>query len=213
MFKKNDYILLSIICFFLGIFLVSQFFAAKEVVRVTQPENNAVLALEVSKLTKSNADLRAEVKDLTRNLDTYTSKGASSQSAYAQYLSDSERLDIINGAKETSGQGVVVTVDGVLTTPQIVDMVNAIKNIGAEIIVINGKRLVLNTEMSQFSGLNHYEIKVLGNSQLIKSAMLRKGGIIEQISTKDIHFNIEERTNLEVPTEEAPRLIYSEIIN
>lgn len=212
MFKKTDYIIISIICFFLGIFLISQYYSGKEYKAVIQPENNAVLALEVSKLTKSNADLRNEVQNLTLDLETYNNSTESRQKSYDQYLIDSERLDNINGMTSKTGQGVVIQIRGNLTTPQIVDLVNAIKNIGAEIISINDKRLALNTTLDQFSNMQYYEVKVLGNSNLLKSAMERKGGIVDQITTKDINFVILERENIEIPAGEQLKFNYAKVV-
>lgn len=212
MLKKTDYIILSIICFFLGIFLISQFLSVKEYKKVIQPENNAVLALEVSKLTKANADLRREAVDLTTNLEAYQSSSLSQKNAYDQYSVDTERFDIINAAKAKSGQGVLIEVDGKLTTAQVVDLVNALKNIGAEIISVNNYRLALNTDLGRFDGMNKYEIKVLGNSNLLKSAIERKGGIIDQISTKDIKFNISEQDSIDISAGQPVQLNYAKII-
>lgn len=212
MFKKTDNIIISVICFFLGIFLVSQYYSGIEVSKITQPENNEVLAIEVSKLTRSNAELRSEVHDLTANLDSYRNSSESSKKVYDQYLSDIEKFSVVNGDKKTSGQGVIMDISGDLVTPQVVDLVNAIKNIGAEIIEINGKRLVLNSEMSQFENLGRYEIKVLGNSTLLKSAMERKGGIVDQISTKDIVFSISKSDNIEIASATPINLKYAHIV-
>lgn len=212
MFKKTDYIIISIICFFLGIFLISQYYSGKEYKAVIQPENNAVLALEVSKLTKSNADLRNEVQNLTLDLETYNNSTESRQKSYDQYLIDSERLNNINGVTSKMGQGVVMQIRGNLTTPQLVDLINAIKNIGAEIISVNDERLILNTSLDRFSNMQYYEVKVLGNSSLLKSAMERKGGIVDQITTKDINFVILERENIEIPAGEQLKFNYAKVI-
>ncbi len=212
MFKRNDYIIISIICFFLGIFLISQYYSGKELARVSQPENNEVLALEVSKLTKNNADLRREVQDLTADLENYQNSSESRKKAYEQYLADTDRYDIINGAKASSGQGIEISILGSLSTPQLVDLINASKNIGAEIIEINGERIILNTDLSKFSGQDQYKIIVLGNSKLLKSAMERKGGIVEQIATKDIKISITESDNLSVGKVILPNFSYSRIV-
>jgi len=212
MFKKNDYIIISVICFFLGIFIIIQFFSSKEYKKVVQPENNDVLALEVAKLTKSNADLRREVVDLTNDMETYRSSTESRKSSYNKFTSDSERLDIINGVKPKSGQGITIYVNGTLATAQIVDLINAIKNIGAEVMSINGTRIVINSNLSNFSGVKKYEINVLGNSELLKTSMERKGGIVEQISNKDIVITIQQKDNIEIPGGTPTNLIFAKII-
>lgn len=213
MFKKSDYIIISIICFFLGVFIISQYYAGKEYNKLTQPENNEVLAVEVAKLTKANANLRREAQDLTINLDSYKNTSESSKKIYDQYLSDSKRLDTINGVSKVSGQGVVINVDGKLSTPEIVDIVNAIRNIGGEIIEINGQRLAINTSLDQYSGKENYQIEVLGNSSILKSSMERKGGIIDQIQNKDLNFSIIESSNIEIPTSSEIKFKYAKIID
>lgn len=211
MFKKTDYIILSIICFFLGIFIVSQFYAGKEYQKVIQPESNSVLALEVTKLTKANAELRREVSDLTHDLESYKNSSESRQKSYDQYISDVSRFDIINGGKQ-EGQGIIVNINGSLSTPQLVDLVNAIKNIGAEVMAINDQRVVINTNLSLFSNQNKYQIKIIGNSNLLKTAMERKGGIVEQISDKNISFSIMESSKVEIPAGNPIEFNYAKIV-
>ena len=213
MFKKTDKIILATVGFFLGIFVVTQFYSTKAIKKVTQPENNEVIVLEVAKLSKTNADLRTEVKNLTVNLDSYNNSSQTAQEALQQYNSDIVRYDNINSAKSISGQGAVITIDDMLLTPQVVDLVNAIKNIGYGSIQLNNTRLSINTDLGQFSGLPKYEILVLGNSKLIKSALERKGGIIEQITTNKNKFTVTEKTSLELKEGKPLQFKYAKVVD
>jgi uncharacterized protein YlxW (UPF0749 family) len=130
-----------------------------------------------------------------------------------QYQNDIVRYDNINSAKSISGQGVIISIDDMLLIPQIVDLVNAIKNIGYESIQVNNVRLSINTNLGQFSGLPKYEIIVLGNSKLIKSALERKGGIIEQITINKNKYSIEEKTNLEIREGKPLQLKYAKVVD
>lgn len=212
MLKKTDYIIITIIFFFLGIFIVSQYYSSREYSRVVQPQNNEIIALEVAGLTKNNANLRREVQDLTADLSIYQHSSETSKGAYDKYQSDLVRFSIINGAASASGQGIIIKISGKLTTPQIVDLLNAIKNIGSEVISLNGMRITLSTEASRFNGLDHYEILVLGNSKLLKSAIERRGGIVDQISEKDIKIEISESDNLEISSGIPLGLKYAKIV-
>ncbi len=211
MLKRTDYIIISIICFFLGIFLVAQFYSGREYKHVSQPENNEVIALEVAKLTKSNADLRREVFDLTSDLNIYKNANDQQRSSAEKYKADEERLARIIGALPVSGQGAVIQINGPLGMPQIVDLVNAIKNIGTEVIAINDERLMLNTDFNRFRGLSRLEIKIYGNSKLLKSAMERRGGIIEQISIKNISINVTESEKVEIGSGNVAEFRYARI--
>ncbi|MEI6498887.1 MAG: DUF881 domain-containing protein [bacterium] len=204
MLKKSDYILLGFISFIIGIFLVSQVYASKKTQIITQPENNEVLALEVAKLTRSNADLRVEVQSLTRDSDTYKNKSTSSAQTYEKFQSDLNRMNSINGVTEERGQGVIINISGQMSVAQVVDFVNAIKNIGSEILSINDTRLVLSTDLSIFANSDSSEIKILGNSNLLKSAIERKGGILDLIASKSIKVNIATSDDIVIPASHQP---------
>ena len=179
---------------------MTQYYSAKEYQKVIQPENNEVIALEVAKLTSTNADLRAEVQKLTSDLDTYNNSSASKKNAYDKFVADSERLDLINGIALKRGQGVTIKVAGQMNSAQLVDLTNAVKNIGAELMSINGRRIVINSDLSSFSGLSNYEFNVIGNSELLKSALERRGGIIEQIITNDLTITVAKNDQVEIPS-------------
>jgi uncharacterized protein YlxW (UPF0749 family) len=212
MFKKPDYLILAIILFFFGIFVVSQYKAGKNYLKIIQPENNETLALEVATLTKSNSDLRNQTQKLTVDLNTYSNSSASKKVLYDQYTKDKANLDSINGLVARTGQGVSIKVEGKMTTAQVVDLVNAIKNIGSDFITINNTRLMLNTSLSQFSNQASCDILVYGNSELLKSAIERKGGIIDQVSSKDIKMSVEAKDSLTISKGDSITYKYSKII-
>lgn len=212
-FKKTDYIIISIICFFLGIFLMTQYYTGREYLKVVQPENNASLALEVAKLTKSNADLRVDVKKLTADLETYKDSSNSSHQFYEKFLSDKERFSHIIGESQRSGQGVKISILGKLETYELVDLINAIKNIGYSFISINGERLMVNSDLSYFAKENSYEIMIIGNSSLLKSAIERKGGIIDQMSSKNLSITIEKLDEIIIPAGSPLVFKYGRIVS
>jgi uncharacterized protein YlxW (UPF0749 family) len=213
MFKKKDYIIACAVTFSLGIFIVSQVFSTSEYKKVSTPENNEVMALEVARLTKTNADLRQEVKALTLDLDTYQSSSESKKSLYEQYQTDSSKMDIIIGASGQTGQGVEINIKGALSAAQVVDLVNAIKNIGSSLISINGQRITLKTPLITYANKENYQIDVLGNGKILKSALERKGGIIEQISSKDLEISVSEVDKVAIPSGDVLNFKYAKIIN
>lgn len=213
MLKKSDYLIISVLLFFLGVFLVTQYRAGKEYLKIIKPENNEVLAVEVSKLTKSNSDLRNQVRELTLDADKYENSSVSEKVIYEKYTKDLEELNVINGFSPKSGQGVLVKVQGKMSTPQIVDLVNAIRNIGSDLIAINDTRLVINTDLSKFNNLDNYDILIYGNGEMFKSALERRGGIVEQVSTKDMKISVEGRDNIIIPAGGNIVIKYSKSIN
>ncbi len=212
-FKKTDYIIIIAVCTLLGMFIVSQYSASRKVNSIVQPENNEILALEVAKYTKVNAELRLDVQDLTRELDQYKNSSLSNADSLKKYENDIKMYKKINGELENTGQGITVIINRPLSTPQLIDLINAIKNIGAQSIAINNTRINLNTDISIFSGRDNYEIKVLGNSELLKSAMERRGGIIEQISNKDMKINVNKNDTMTIGSGSPIIFKYAKIVN
>ncbi len=212
MFKKSDYLIISILLFFLGIFIVTQYKSGKEYIKAIKPETNEVLAVEVSKLTKTNSDLRTQVRSLTLELDKYKNSSESKKILYEKYTKDLENLNVINGFSPKTGQGVLLKVDGKMATPQIVDLVNAIRNIGSDLILINETRILINTDLSKFKDLSGYNISIYGNSKMLKSALERRGGIVEQISTKDMKISVEEKDNVTISKGNSIIIKYSRSI-
>lgn len=213
MVKRSDYIIISIICLFFGVFLYVQYKSSEGYSRVIQPETNAVLALEVSKLTATNSNLRSEVQKLTTDLDTYQSSSLSEQKLFEKYQTDYEKYDALSGAKSIDGQGLTILIDGKMNAPQIVDFINAIKNIGSGIILVDNQRILINTDLAGLAGRDRYEIKVLGNGSLLKSVLTRSGGIVEQISGKDMKISVVEEENVGIGIGKPLDFIYARIVS
>lgn len=213
MLKKSDYIIISIICIFLGIAIVSQFYSSKNFRTLYSTENNDVMALEIEKIAKTNDDLKTQVVKLTKDYDSYQSASSDKSLLFSKFKTESEELDRVNGVTVESGQGVVIDVKGNLETAQIVDIINAIKNIGSYEISINGTRITISTSLNGSQIKSPYQIVVLGNSSVLISALNRKGGIVEQIQNKDIVIIVTGSDQLSIPKGSEMVFKYSRITN
>ena len=196
MFKRTDYLIFSILCFVLGVFLVSQYYASKQVKKIIQPENSEVIAIEVAKLTKNNAELRHQVSLLTSDLNKYQN----SKEVAERTKSELESLAIINSETSASGQGVIIKIDKPLSQTQVVDLINALKNIGTYLIAVNNQRIGQSFFIPNNYFSSPYEIRALGNKTLLESSLNRRGGIVDQIAGEDKNkFVIQAADNIIIP--------------
>jgi uncharacterized protein YlxW (UPF0749 family) len=205
--NKKDILILSLISLILGILFVKQFYISKEVEKLKAGEENQLLALEISKLLKANTDLRLEIQDLSITLEKYQKSLEDKKSAAEELSKNLEKYKIIAGTNKIEGQGVEILISKDLEKEQMVDLVNALKNIGVEGISINGIRLTISSYFTAtLNGLflnsqkleSPYKILVVGNASLIKEALERRGGIIEQIKagSKEAEIKIEKKDKI-----------------
>ena len=96
--------------------------------------------------------------------------------------SEREKYLIIMGLSEAEGPGVSVSFNYRLDKTQLIDLVNALRNSGAEAIAINGKRVLTETAMQGFEGEQDYLIEVIGESEVLHDALTRPGGIFDIVA-------------------------------
>lgn len=178
--RKNIAILIGA-CLVLGFILSRQFFLHKRVKIETQPEQENELAIEVSELIKGNKELLLERNKLT---DQYSliHKNSEDQKATLTSIQNSiEQYNIILGIVAVSGPGVTIQFNDMLDTTQLTDLMNALRNIGAEAISINNKRITPTTgwDIKTFSA--PYKIQAIGDANLLKQSLERRGGIMENL--------------------------------
>jgi len=161
----------------LGYAIVSQLKIESKINEIIDPKRSSVIALEVSELIKTNQQLLAEQKDLQEQKNKLASTDNDSEESIAK---DIEKLKIISGLTEVVGPGVQIESSEFLQTVQLIDLINALRNIGADAISIDDQRVVMNTFLDE-ENFPKPVIKVIGDSDVLENALTRKGGIIEQI--------------------------------
>lgn len=189
MFKTKDLLFISIISLILGYILAQQFFLQQKVTKATQPESSNAIALEVSEFIKNNAKLKKEKIKVDTELNKL-SEAASSLEKTNEAIGENLTQDkIILGLVPVTGPGVVITFDKDVVTTQIIDLINAIKNIGAEAIAINNRRLGPSSTIEENTFYPPTIVKVIGDQNLLYDSLKRSGGIIDQIGVGSVEKN------------------------
>ena len=126
------------------------------------------------------------------------------------------RLKIVNGQVEVSGPGIEVRISGPLSALYAQDLVNELRNAGAEAVALNGERLVL------WSGIatadedwltvddvriaSPYVFQAIGDGQTLETALTRSGGLIALLehSYDRLHVEISYRGKVVLPVHRHP---------
>ena len=138
----------------------------------------------LSELVHSNRDLRNEIASLEKQLAAYEKDNR--RTVLEELVAELNRVKVVNGMIEVSGPGVELLIDGPLSALDVQDLVNELRNAGAEAIALNDQRLVAHSVLSVDSRdrlmvdgqylSSPYHLQAIGNPSTIETALLRPGG-------------------------------------
>jgi uncharacterized protein YlxW (UPF0749 family) len=148
------------------------------------------LGVLVANLNAQNDQLRTEVATLQRQQADLASSKDRGQSAVDQLRSDLDRIRAWAGLTGLSGSGVTITVHGPIGADGVGDLVNELRNAGAEGISIAGMRLVPGVVVTGNPGSltvagsalgDGFEILAIGSPQILTGTLTRAGGVVAQL--------------------------------
>jgi uncharacterized protein YlxW (UPF0749 family) len=185
MMNRTAQITLTVVSFLLGLLLVTQFYTQRNLASVAQTQSTADQAMIISGLVEGNAALRQEVVALESEAANYDL--TSGEANLESMVSELNKLRILNGLVEVAGPGVEIRISGSLTALDLQDLMNEVRNAGAEALALNGFRLVARSVVVGTNGSIRvdenrltppYRLQAIGDAQALERALIRKGGLI-----------------------------------
>ena len=163
----------------------------------------------VGNLTTRNNQLRDEIRALERQRETLASTVERGDTSAGQVRSDLSRILGWSGALGVSGTGVRVTVDGSLPGDAVEQLINELRNAGAEAISIGTIRVVPGVVVTGPAGdlvvtgiplADPLELLAIGSPEALSGSLTRAGGQIAQLAGRYpeavITVSTEERLSL-----------------
>jgi uncharacterized protein YlxW (UPF0749 family) len=148
------------------------------------------LSTLVEALTTRNRELRSGLTDIREQLREYRLSGTQGESALQVGREDLRRITAFAGLAAVDGQGIVMTVDGHLDAIALNDLINELRNAGAEAIAVDGVRITARSVVVegplalQVDGVDvgeSFTLRAVGSPDGLLGAMERPGGIISQL--------------------------------
>ena len=178
---------LGILGLVIGLLGVTQFRTQSNIAKAIQEQSPVNQAQVISNLLEANTALDREVQSLEEQLAKY-SQGLE-RSGLEALVGDLNRLKVVNGLVEVWGPGVEVSVGARFQAEEAHDIINELRNAGAEALSLNGQRLIAGSILSQSQDREGlvldgttlsppYVFQALGDVQTMEVALERKGGII-----------------------------------
>jgi uncharacterized protein YlxW (UPF0749 family) len=211
--NKTARLSITLVAFMIGVLAMAQFAAQQRLNSKRTLASGADGALLVSNLVEGNTRLRQEVSELDAQLDNYRSVGG--QASLQAMTDDLSRLQVLNGVAPVYGPGVRVTYDGPATVLDLEDLINELRNAGAEAIALNNQRIIASTillpkgdgSIAVDGNDIHrpYVFVAIGDADTLQTALLRPGGLLAVLSNsrQGITVNVEKRDRVDAPTHTA----------
>jgi len=184
--NKKAIIIILIISIILGIIVTWQFSLSQKIKAQVKPDNNQALAYEVAELYKNNQVLQKQVNESNMQLETLKKSSFDIKAANDTLEENLTHDQIILGSTKVNGPGVKITFQDKILSTQLVDIINAIKNIGVDALSINGQRINLYSSIEEGYFPSPVVIEAIGSSELLYNSLTRPGGIMDQINHGEI---------------------------
>jgi uncharacterized protein YlxW (UPF0749 family) len=192
-------LLVAAVAFLLGVLVVVQIRAQGGGDRLSTLSSQDLTFL-VANLNADNDRLRGEVASLQRQLDSLEVGGTRNTSSVADSRAELQRIRAWAGLDPIAGDGITITVRGPITAPDVEDVVNELRNAGAEAIAIEDVRVVTGTVLGGVPGSisvddtplgDPFTIRAIGVEASLTGSLTRAGGIVAQLAATDPDVGLE----------------------
>ena len=174
----------------------------------------------VANLTTRNNQLREEIRVLERQRDAVASAVRNGDTSAVQIRTDLNRVLGWSGAQGVTGTGVTVDVEGALPGDAVEELINELRNAGAEAISIGDIRIVPGVVVTGPAGslvvtgiplADPLELRAIGQPETLSGSLTRVGGPIAQFAARyaEVLITVNTADRLSLPPTDrdlAPRL-------
>ncbi len=156
-------------------------------------EISSLSAQELSTLVETldarNRQLRTGLADIREQLREYRLSGSEGESALQVGREDLRRITAFAGLAAVDGQGILMTIEGSFDAIALNDLINELRNAGAEAIAVDDVRVTAGSVVTQGHALQidgvdigrRFTLSAIGSPDGLLGAMERPGGIISQL--------------------------------
>ena len=167
------------------------------------------LSTLIETLSARNTELRDGLADLRDQISDYERAASEGQSSLAIGEEDLLRVRAFGGLGAVQGQGVVVEGEGSFDPTAVNDIIQELRNAGADAIAIDEIRItarsvaVLGTSAIEIDGVpigRAFTVTAIGSPGGLTTAMTREGGLLQLLEQSiQARFTIREDRSLVVP--------------
>lgn len=168
------------------------------------------LTILVANLNARNDQLRREGSSLEAELATLTQNRSRGDASIDEISADLERVRAYAGLDPVGGPGVDISIRGAIDGPGVEELINELRNAGAEAIATGGVRVVAGVVVTGAAGEAQvdgvrlgvaFELAAIGAPDKLTGSLTRSGGVIAQLAATqpDVIVTVTPIDRLELP--------------
>jgi uncharacterized protein YlxW (UPF0749 family) len=191
--RRRNQLSLALVGFLLGALVVIQL-RSQEAGNGLDTLTTTELTVLVGNLNTRNDQLRLEIATTQAELSALQASDARGDTSVGQLQADLARVRAWTGLDPVTGPGVRITVTGGIDAGSVQDLLNELRNAGAEAIAVDAVRVEPNSIVNgPVGGLllgsvhigDPFEVSAIGNPESLTGSLTRAGGIIAQLAATD----------------------------
>ncbi len=187
---RRSQVTIALVAFILGLLVIVQLRTQASGAAFAGLSSQDLTVL-VANLNARNDQLRREIASLQTQYGTLNQNAQRGEVSIDDLRADLRRVRLYAGLDAATGPGVSIRVAGAIDGSAIEDLINELRNAGAEAIAIDGTRLVPGIVVAGSAGAvtidghpvaDPVEIEAIGPPDKLTGSLTRSGGIIAQLA-------------------------------
>jgi uncharacterized protein YlxW (UPF0749 family) len=207
--QRGNQLTIAVVTFILGLLVIVQLRTQASGAAFAGLSSQELTVL-VANLNDRNDDLRGEIGTLERELATLTTNTQRGEVSVDELRADLRRVRLYAGIDPATGPGVVITIRGPIDGGGVEDLVNELRNAGAEAMAVEAVRLVPGVVTVGGAGEvtvdgvpldDPFELFAIGAPDKLTGSLTRSGGIIAQLAATlpDVVVEVTPLERVDVP--------------
>lgn len=209
MHQRRNQLTIAAVAFVLGLLVIVQLRTQASGAAFAGLSSQDLTVL-VANLNDRNDQLRREIATLQGDLSRLTQNAERGDASIGELRADLRRVRLYAGIDAATGPGVVIAVRGPIDGSGVEELVNELRNAGAEAIGLAGARVVPGVVVTGAAGSaaidgtaleDPFELIAIGPPDKLTGSLTRSGGIIAQLAATqpDVVVEVTPVDHLDVP--------------
>lgn len=209
MHRTRSQLALATVAFVLGMLVVVQLRVQAGNAGLAQLSSQDLTVL-VANLNARNDQLRREVSSLEDELATLNQNRARGEESLDELRADLRRVRAYAGLDPVGGPGVTISISGPIDGSGVEELINELRNAGAEAIGAGDVRIVTGVVVTGAPGAASidgarlgevFELSVIGAPDKLTGSLTRSGGVIAQLAATepDVSVTVTPVDRIELP--------------